>query len=71
LLLASLGIVVGWGGSLFSARLLASQLFCVRATDPLTFGCVAALLVIVAGLASYLPMRSAISVDPTTALRSE
>src|SRR5215813_3774269 len=71
LLLASLGIVVGWSGSLFSARLLASQLFGVRATDPLTFGCVAALGVIVAGLASYLPMRSAISVDSTTALRSE
>ena len=71
LLLASLGTVAGWSGSLFSSQLLASQLFGVRATDPLTFGCVAALLVIVAGLASYLPMRSAIAVDPTTALRSE
>ncbi len=67
--LASSGIVIGWAGALVSTRWLASLLFGTRATDPTIFGCVSALLLMVAILASYLPVRRAMAVDPATALR--
>jgi putative ABC transport system permease protein len=71
LLLASVGIVIGWAGALASTRWIASLLFGTQATDPTTFGSVAALLLIVALLASYIPMRRALAVDPASALRAE
>jgi putative ABC transport system permease protein len=43
----------------------------VSTTDPLTFAAVAAALVIVALLASYVPSRRAARVDPMTALRAD
>jgi putative ABC transport system permease protein len=71
LVLASIGIAVGLAGAFALTRLLRSLLFEVQPTDVQTFAMVAALLIIVALLASYLPARRASKVDPLKALRSE
>ncbi|MGH7467980.1 MAG: ADOP family duplicated permease [Longimicrobiales bacterium] len=68
--LLGLGFALGIPLALFAARALATQLFGVRAFDPLSLG--AALLVLTAAgaLASLLPARRATRVDPLTALRT-
>ena len=71
LVLALAGIVAGLGLALALTRLLEAVLFGVRATDPLTYGVTAVLLVTIAALASYLPARRASRVDPMIALRHE
>jgi predicted permease len=71
LLLALIGSVIGIVGALALSRLMASQLYGVRPTDPITFVTVAALLMIVSLAASYIPARRAMRVDPVTALRYE
>ena len=71
LLLAALGIVLGIAFAFGLTRLLSSFLFGVSPTDPATFAAVSAVLLLVTGLASYLPARRAASVDPVTALRTE
>jgi predicted permease len=65
------GIAIGFAGSLALTRVVASQLFGVTATDPLTFVAVALLLVAAALLACYIPARRAAKVDPMVALRYE
>jgi predicted permease len=69
--LAGLGIVIGLVGAVGVTHLMASFLFGVRPTDPLTFGGVVLLLLGVALLASYIPARRATRVDPMIALRHE
>jgi putative ABC transport system permease protein len=71
LLLASAGIVIGLAGAAGVTQLLASMLFEVKATDPLTYAAVVVLLVIAALVASYIPARRAMRVDPMIALRYE
>lgn len=66
-----IGLGVGLVGSLMTSRLLNSLLFKTPATDPLTFGGVALILLVVALAASYLPARRVTRVDPMIALRSE
>jgi len=69
--LTGIGVVVGLLGSWGVSRVLASLLYEVSATDPLTFAGTAGLLSIVALLATWIPARRAASVDPAEALRSE
>jgi putative ABC transport system permease protein len=71
LVLAGLGIIIGLGGAAVLTRLLTSMLFGVKATDPLTYGAVIALLFFAALAASYIPARRAMRVNPMIALRYE
>jgi predicted permease len=70
LVLTSLGIVVGLVGALVLSRLIASLLYGVTSTDPITYACVTILLTLTAALAGYLPARRASRVDPMTVLMS-
>ena len=67
--LAVSGVAVGLGGALALTRVMRSLLFGVSATDPLIFAGAALFLAAVAMLASYIPARRAMSVDPTVSLR--
>jgi putative ABC transport system permease protein len=69
--LAVIGLVIGIALSLAATQLISSLLFDVKATDPLTFLTVALLLTVVALLASYIPARRAMRLDPMIALRYE
>lgn len=65
------GIAVGIAGSLVCGRFLASVLYQVSPTDPVTFALVSLGLAGVALLANYIPARRAANVDPMVALRYE
>ena len=69
--LTGIGIVIGLIASLAATRLMTSLLFQTSATDPLTFLTSAAIFLLVAFVASYVPARRATRIDPTTALRAE
>jgi putative ABC transport system permease protein len=69
--LALIGIVGGLIGALALTRAMSSLLFGVTATDAVTFSAVALILGIVAFVATVIPARRAIGVDPMLALREE
>jgi len=65
------GIALGVAGAYAVTRLLASELYGVSATDPITYAGVAMAMILVTLLACYIPTRRAMRVDPMTALRYE
>ncbi len=69
--LALIGIGIGVAAALILTRLIESQLFGVRASDPLTFVVVALLLGTTALIANLVPALRAMRVDPAVVLREE
>ena len=69
--LAGVGAAVGLVAAAALTRLMSSLLFGVSTLDPVTYAAMPALLVAAAVLASYLPARRAMAVDPVQALRAE
>ena len=71
LVMTAVGIVAGLAGSAVLTRMIESLLFGVKPTDAATFAVVAGVLLAAAAVASLLPARRAMSVDPMVALRRE
>jgi predicted permease len=75
--LAVLGVILGLAGAYVLTKYLESwvslskMLFGVKVSDPLTYGVIAGLLIVVALIACYFPARRATKVDPLVALRYE
>ncbi len=69
--LAIIGVAVGLAGAVVLTRVLASLLYDITPTDPVTLIAVSCAMIVIALLASYVPARRAAKVDPMTALRCE
>jgi putative ABC transport system permease protein len=69
--LAVLGVVIGLVAAVGLAQLVETMLFGVTPSDPASYGATALILLAVAALASYVPARRAMRVDPLTALQAE
>ena len=65
----AIGVVIGLVAALAATRTLGSLLFGVEAIDLLTFGAMAATMIAIGMLASYLPARRASNINPTESLR--
>ena len=71
ILLSLAGVGAGLGLSLVAVRFLRTMLWGVRETDPATFAATAAILLLVAALASLAPALRILRMDPAETLRSE
>jgi putative ABC transport system permease protein len=69
--LTFLGLIIGLVGSLALTSLMASMLYQIKTTDPLTFTLVPVMILAVVLLASVIPARRAVKIDPMEALRYE
>ena len=69
--LTAAGLVIGLAGALIAARGMTSMLFGVTPHDPSTFAIIATVIASVASLATYLPARHAMAIEPTRALRED
>jgi putative ABC transport system permease protein len=69
--LTAFGLVAGLAGAFAVTRVMQSMLVGIAPTDPLTFGAVALLFVVVAALACWFPARRAAALDPMNALRQD
>ena len=67
--LSAIGVVVGLAAAIALGRVIQGQLFGVALLDPVTFGAVPLVLGASAGVASFLPARRAMKLDPASALR--
>lgn len=70
-IVVGVGAIAGLAGALAASRVLSSLLFQVSPSDPLSLGGACLVLLLVGGLAAYLPARRATRVDPVQALRAE
>ena len=71
IVVALIGVTLGLALALPSMRLLSALLYQVEPSDPIVFGTLATMLLVVAVAAGYLPARRATRVDPLTTLRTE
>ena len=71
LLLVVVGVLIGLGIALSTSRFLKTLLFGLAPHDPLVVGGAILLMLIVAGIAAYMPARRAAKVDPMVSLRHE
>jgi len=69
--LGTAGVVLGLLLSYGSTRLLASRLYGITPTDPPTFALVSLCLLVLMGIASFVPARRATRVNPTDSLRAD
>ena len=69
IVLAGIGAAFGLLSAFLVMRLLSTLLFAVSPADPLTYGVMLLVLLLIAALASYLPSRRAAAIDPAIALR--
>ena len=71
MLLVGVGVAIGLAAAAGTSRLISRLLFGLAPTDPLSILAAVAVMVVVAGMAAYLPARRASRVDPLAALRVE
>jgi putative ABC transport system permease protein len=67
----ALGIIVGLGGALLLARFMSTLVFGISPRDPVTFVIVPLVLALIAAIATLVPARRAVRVDPMRALRQD
>jgi putative ABC transport system permease protein len=71
LALCTLGLVIGLGASVWGTKLIRQSLYGVKPTDPASYLAAAALLLTVCLLACAIPLRRAVGIDPTIAMRGD